>query len=190
MTSTLNKLIGLEGMNESNCVSIGLASPDSIRSWSFGEVKTPETINYRSYKPEKGGLFCERIFGPQHDWECSCGKYKQGAKHKGIVCDRCGVEVTNSRVRRERMGHLELAVPVSHVWFYKCAPSRMGLLLDMTEGTRTGQLYEAWIVIDPGDTIRKELLSDRSRRRTAKSSELLQVGRSGGNRGSFWAKWT
>ena len=164
MTNTLNKLIGLEGMNESNCVSIGIASPDSIRSWSFGEVKNPETINYRSYKPEKGGLFCERIFGPQHDWECSCGKYKQGAKHKGIVCDRCGVEVTHSRVRRERMGHLELAVPVSHVWFFKCAPSRMGLLLDMTQKALEQVLYyESWIVIDPGDTTlkEKELLSDK-----------------------------
>ena len=97
--------------------------PTRIRSWSKGEVKNPETINYRTFKPEKGGLFCERIFGPTRDWECSCGKYKR-IKHKGVICDRCGVEVTLARVRRERMGHIELAVPVSHIWFYKCMPSR------------------------------------------------------------------
>ena len=102
-----------------------------MRSWSKGEVKNPETINYRTFKPEKGGLFCERIFGPTRDWECSCGKYKR-IKHKGVICDRCGVEVTLARVRRERMGHIELAVPVSHIWFYKCMPSRIGLMLDMT----------------------------------------------------------
>jgi len=112
-------------------VAITVASPDSVRSWSKGEVKNPETINYRTFKPEKGGLFCERIFGPTRDWECSCGKYKR-IKHKGVVCDRCGVEVTLSRVRRERMGHIDLAVPVSHIWFYKCMPSRIGLMLDMT----------------------------------------------------------
>ena len=98
-------------------VGITVASPDAIRSWSKGEVKNPETINYRTFKPEKGGLFCERIFGPTRDWECSCGKYKR-IKHKGVICDRCGVEVTLSRVRRDRMGHIELAVPVSHIWFY------------------------------------------------------------------------
>ena len=112
-------------------VAITVANPEIIRSWSKGEVKNPETINYRTFKPEKGGLFCERIFGPTRDWECSCGKYKR-IKHKGVVCDRCGVEVTLSRVRRERMGHIELAVPVTHIWFYKCMPSRIGLMLDMT----------------------------------------------------------
>lgn len=152
------------GMDEDlfNCVTIGLAAPETIRSWSRGEVKNPETINYRSFKPEKGGLFCERIFGPTKDWECNCGKYKR-VKHKGIVCDRCGVEVTQSRVRRERMGHLELAVPISHVWFFKCMPSRMSLMLDMTVRELEWVLYyEDWIVTDPGDTPLepKTLLSD------------------------------
>jgi DNA-directed RNA polymerase subunit beta' len=132
--------------------SITLASPETIRSWSHGEVKNPETINYRTFKPEKGGLFCERIFGPTKDWECSCGKYKR-IKHKGVICDRCGVEVTLSRVRRERMGHIELAVPVSHIWFFKCTPSRMGLVLDMTARQLERILYyEDYVVIDPGDT--------------------------------------
>ncbi|MEO6848284.1 MAG: DNA-directed RNA polymerase subunit beta' [Chthoniobacterales bacterium] len=133
-------------------VGISVASPDSIRNWSKGEVKNPETINYRTFKPEKGGLFCERIFGPTRDWECSCGKYKR-IKHKGVVCDRCGVEVTLSRVRRERMGHIELAVPVSHIWFYKCMPSRIGLMLDMTSRQLERVIYyEDYIVIDAGNT--------------------------------------
>ena len=137
-------------------VSIGLASPETVRSWSYGEVKTPETINYRTYKPERGGLFCERIFGPQKDWECSCGKYKR-IKHKGVVCDRCGVEVTLSRVRRERMGHVELAVPVSHIWFFKCMPSRLGLVLNLTiKALERILYYEDYIVIDPGKTSLKE----------------------------------
>ncbi|MDQ0288823.1 DNA-directed RNA polymerase subunit beta' [Oligosphaera ethanolica] len=152
MDSTLKQLTGIEAMDETSCVTIGVASPETIRSWSHGEVKNPETINYRSFKPEKGGLFCERIFGPTHDWECNCGKYKR-VKHKGVVCDRCGVEVTLSRVRRERMGHLELAVPVSHVWFYKCMPSRLGLMLDMTPRALEKVLYyESWIVTDKGNT--------------------------------------
>lgn len=139
----------LENFDE---VGITVASPESIRAWSRGEVKNPETINYRTFKPEKGGLFCERIFGPTRDWECSCGKYKR-IKHKGIVCDRCGVEVTQSRVRRERMGHIELAVPVSHIWFYKCMPSRIGLMLDMTSRQLERVIYyEDYIVIDPGNT--------------------------------------
>src|SRR5688500_19667199 len=125
------ELLGLEKVNQVEYVAISVASPESIRSWSKGEVKNPETINYRTFKPEKGGLFCERIFGPVKDWECSCGKYKR-IKHRGVVCDRCGVEVTLSRVRRERMGHIELAVPVTHIWFFKCMPSRLGLILDMT----------------------------------------------------------
>ena len=133
-------------------VAITVASPDSMRSWSKGEVKNPETINYRTFKPEKGGLFCERIFGPTRDWECSCGKYKR-IKHKGVICDRCGVEVTLSRVRRERMGHIDLAVPVSHIWFYKCMPSRIGLMLDMTSRQLERVIYyEDYIVIDPGST--------------------------------------
>src|SRR5687767_15470136 len=108
-------------------VRIQLASPNDIRSWSFGEVKKPETINYRTYRAEKDGLFCERIFGPERDWECSCGKYK-GTKYKGIICDRCGVKVTHSRVRRKRMGHINLAAPIVHIWFFKALPSRLGAL--------------------------------------------------------------
>ena len=132
-------------------VSITLASPEVIRSWSYGEVKNPETINYRTFKPEKGGLFCERIFGPTKDWECSCGKYKR-IKHKDVVCDRCGVEVTLSKVRRERMGHIELAVPVSHLWFFKCAPSRLATMLDITAKRLESVLYyESYMVVDPGE---------------------------------------
>ena len=133
-------------------ISISIASPEVIRSWSHGEVKNPETINYRSLKPEKGGLFCERIFGPTRDWECSCGKYKR-IKHKGIICDRCGVEVTQAKVRRERMGHIDLAVPVSHIWFFKCMPSRIGLILDMSQKDLESVIYyEKYVVTDPGDT--------------------------------------
>ncbi len=142
----------VSGMSAFEMVTIKVASPEVIRSWSHGEIKNPETINYRSFKPEKGGLFCERIFGPQKDWECSCGKYKR-VKNKGIICDRCGVEVTQSKVRRERMGHIELAVPVSHIWFFKCMPSRIGLMLDMTARTLERIIYyEDWVVVDPGDT--------------------------------------
>jgi len=148
----LSELTGAAPVESFDEVGITVASPESIRSWSRGEVKNPETINYRTFKPEKGGLFCERIFGPTRDWECSCGKYKR-IKHKGIVCDRCGVEVTQSRVRRERMGHIELAVPVSHIWFYKCMPSRIGLMLDMTSRQLERVIYyEDYIVIDPGNT--------------------------------------
>ena len=130
--ASLKEIFGEKPTGEEfDSVSICIASADRIRSWSSGEVKNPETINYRTFKPEKGGLFCERIFGPTRDWECACGKYKR-IKHKGVICDRCGVEVTLSRVRRERMGHIELAVPVTHIWFYKCMPSRIGLMLDMT----------------------------------------------------------
>ncbi|MBT3379445.1 MAG: DNA-directed RNA polymerase subunit beta' [Lentisphaerae bacterium] len=164
--STLKQVLGIDEADDANCVTIGIASPEVIRSWSRGEVKNPETINYRSFKPEKGGLFCERIFGPTRDWECNCGKYKR-IKHKGIVCDRCGVEVTQSRVRRERMGHIELAVPVSHVWFFKCMPSRIGLMLDMTaRSLERVTYYEDWIVTDPGDTPLeyKMLLSDEQYR--------------------------
>ena len=147
-------------------MKIGLASPDKIRSWSHGEVKKPETINYRTLKPEKDGLFCERIFGPQKDWECHCGKYKR-VRYKGVVCDRCGVEVTKSKVRRERMGHIELAAPVSHIWYFKGIPSRMGLLLDMSPRALEEVIYfAAYIVTDPGDTPleKKQLLSEREYR--------------------------
>ncbi len=116
-------------INDYAAVKISLARPHDIRSWSFGEVKKPETINYRTYRPEKDGLFCERIFGPEKDWECACGKYR-GMKYKGMICDRCGVKVTHSRVRRKRMGHIELAAPVVHIWFFKAMPSRLGNLLD------------------------------------------------------------
>ena len=138
--------------NTFEAMQIGLASPEKIREWSFGEVKKPETINYRTLKPERDGLFCEKIFGPQKDWECHCGKYKR-IRYKGIVCDRCGVEVTKAKVRRERMGHIELAAPVSHIWYFKGIPSRMGLLLDISPHILEKVLYFAqYIVIDPGKT--------------------------------------
>jgi len=164
---TARELLGIqERVNLVDHVAITVASPESIRSWSKGEVKNPETINYRTFKPEKGGLFCERIFGPVKDWECSCGKYKR-IKHRGVVCDRCGVEVTLSRVRRERMGHIELAVPVSHIWFFKCMPSRIGLMLDMTARNLERVIYyEDYLVIDPGETALKvhQLLSEHEYR--------------------------
>jgi len=156
------ELLGLDKVNLVNHVAITVASPESIRAWSKGEIKNPETINYRTFKPEKGGLFCERIFGPVKDWECSCGKYKR-IKHRGVVCDRCGVEVTLSRVRRERMGHIDLAVPVSHIWFFKCMPSRLGLMLDMTARNLERIIYyEDYLVIDPKSTPLKQhqLLSE------------------------------
>ena len=151
--TNLRELFGVDERPEAfDQVSITVASPDIIRSWSKGEVKNPETINYRTFKPEKGGLFCERIFGPTRDWECACGKYKR-IKHKGVVCDRCGVEVTLSRVRRERMGHIELAVPVSHIWFYKCMPSRIGLVLDISARHLERVIYyEDYVVTEPGNT--------------------------------------
>lgn len=144
-------------------IKIGLASPDKIRSWSKGEVKKPETINYRTLKPEKEGLFCEKIFGPTKDWECHCGKYKR-VRYKGVVCDRCGVEVTKAKVRRERMGHIELAAPVSHIWYFKGIPSKMGILLDMSPRSLEKVLYFAsYIVTDPGESglAFKQLLSER-----------------------------
>src|ERR1700733_2903415 len=163
---TARELLGLDKVNQVEYVAISVASPEAIRSWSKGEVKNPETINYRTFKPEKGGLFCERIFGPVKDWECSCGKYKR-IKHRGVVCDRCGVEVTLARVRRERMGHIELAVPVSHIWFFKCMPSRLGLVLDMTARNLERVIYyEDYMVIDPGSTPLKlhQLLSENEYR--------------------------
>ena len=158
----VREMLGLEKVNQVDYVAITVASPDNIRAWSKGEVKNPETINYRTFKPEKGGLFCERIFGPVKDWECSCGKYKR-IKHKGVVCDRCGVEVTLARVRRERMGHIDLSVPASHIWFFKCMPSRLGLMLDMTARHLERVIYyEDYMVIDPGTTALKlnQLLSE------------------------------
>ena len=143
-------------------IKIGLASPEMIRSWSYGEVKKPETINYRTFRPERDGLFCAKIFGPVKDYECLCGKYKR-LKHRGVVCEKCGVEVTQSKVRRERMGHLELASPVAHIWFLKSLPSRIGLLLDMTLRELERVLYfEAYLVVDPGMTTLKkgQLLSE------------------------------
>ncbi|TDT46023.1 DNA-directed RNA polymerase subunit beta' [Fonticella tunisiensis] len=153
-------------LNNFDSIQIGLASPEKIREWSKGEVKKPETINYRTLKPEKDGLFCERIFGPIKDWECHCGKYKR-VRYKGIVCDRCGVEVTKSKVRRERMGHIELAAPVSHIWYFKGIPSRMGLILDMSPRSLEKILYfAAYVVIDPKDTglVKKQLLTDKEYR--------------------------
>ncbi len=149
-----------------DAIKIGLASPDKIRSWSHGEVKKPETINYRTLKPEKDGLFCERIFGPQKDWECHCGKYKK-IRYKGVVCDRCGVEVTKSNVRRERMGHIELAAPVSHIWYFKGIPSRLGLILDMSPRNLEKVLYFAsYVVLDKGETDlqNKQVLSEKEYR--------------------------
>ncbi|MCZ6580736.1 MAG: DNA-directed RNA polymerase subunit beta', partial [Nitrospirae bacterium] len=139
-----------------DAMRIRIASPEKIRSWSYGEVKKPETINYRSFKPEKDGLFCAKIFGPTKDWECNCGKYKR-MKHRGIVCDKCGVEVIQSKVRRERMGHIELAASVAHIWFLKGVPSRIGILLDMTLKQLEKILYfEAYVVLEPGSTPLKE----------------------------------
>ena len=149
-------------VNNFESMRIGLASPDQIRAWSYGEVKKPETINYRTLKPERDGLFCERIFGPTKDWECHCGKYKR-IRYKGIVCDKCGVEVTRSKVRRDRMGHIELAAPVSHIWYFKGIPSRMGLILDISPRALEKVLYFAnYIVLDPGETplVKKQLLTE------------------------------
>ncbi|HHW37458.1 MAG TPA: DNA-directed RNA polymerase subunit beta' [Bacillales bacterium] len=153
-------------VNNFEYMKIGLASPDKIRSWSFGEVKKPETINYRTLKPEKDGLFCERIFGPTKDWECHCGKYKR-VRYKGVVCDRCGVEVTRAKVRRDRMGHIELAAPVSHIWYFKGIPSRMGLALDMSPRALEEVIYFAsYVVTDAGNTAleKKQLLSEKEYR--------------------------
>ena len=135
-----------------DAIKIALASPDMIRSWSFGEVKKPETINYRTFKPERDGLFCSAIFGPIKDYECLCGKYKR-MKHRGVVCEKCGTEVTLAKVRRERMGHIDLAAPVAHIWFLKSLPSRIGLMLDMTLRDIERILYfEAYVVTEPGLT--------------------------------------
>ena len=181
-TFAYRDVLGKSSANAFGAVSINVASPDVIRSWSHGEVKTPETINYRTLKPEKGGLFCERIFGPTRDWECNCGKYKR-AKQKGVICDRCGVEVTQSKVRRERMGHIELAVPVSHIWFFKCMPSRIGLALDMiAKNLERVIYYESWVVTDPGDTPLKlgqvlDELQYREAREDYQDAFMAEIGR-------------
>src|SRR3569832_171375 len=149
-------------VEEFDAIRIGLASPNKIRSWSFGEVKKPETINYRTFKPERDGLFCAAIFGPVKDYECLCGKYKR-MKHRGVVCEKCGTEVTLTKVRRERMGHIDLASPVAHIWFLKSLPSRIGLMLDMTLRDIERILYfEAFVVIEPGLTTleRGQLLTE------------------------------
>ena len=142
-------------VNDFNAVRISLASPEQVRSWSYGEVMKPETINYRTLKPEKDGLFCEKIFGPQKDFECYCGKYKR-VRYKGIVCDKCGVEVARSKVRRERMGHIELASPVAHIWFVKGTPSRLGLLLDISPRNLERVLYFAQYIITHVDEAAKK----------------------------------
>ncbi|MCL4730383.1 MAG: DNA-directed RNA polymerase subunit beta', partial [Planctomycetes bacterium] len=153
-------------INEIAAVGINLASPEDIRSWSYGEVKKPETINYRTYRPEKDGLFCEKIFGPEKDYECFCGKYK-GIKYKGIVCERCGVKVTTSKVRRKRMGHINLAAPVAHIWFFKAMPSRIGALLNVKASALERVIYfQDYIVIDPGpsDLKEKDLINEEKYR--------------------------
>jgi len=157
-------------VNDYASVKISLASPNDIRSWSFGEVKKPETINYRTYRPERDGLFCERIFGPEKDWECACGKYR-GMKYKGMICDRCGVKVTHSRVRRKRMGHIELAAPVVHIWFFKSMPSRLGALLNMKTTSLEKVIYfQDYVVIEPGDTPLKQcqMLTEEEARQAKK----------------------
>ena len=159
----VREVLGFDEEQGFDSVSIAVASPDAIRQWSKGEVKNPETINYRTFKPEPGGLFCQKIFGPVKDYECACGKYKR-IKYKGVVCDRCGVEVTLSRVRREWMGHINLAVPVAHIWFLKTMPSRFGLLLEMTMRDLEKVIYyENYIVIDAGRTSleEKQLLTEQ-----------------------------
>ncbi|MBT9529208.1 MAG: DNA-directed RNA polymerase subunit beta', partial [Pseudomonas sp.] len=162
MKDLLNLLKNQGQVEEFDAIRISLASPEMIRSWSFGEVKKPETINYRTFKPERDGLFCAKIFGPVKDYECLCGKYKR-LKHRGVICEKCGVEVALAKVRRERMAHIELASPVAHIWFLKSLPSRIGLLLDMTLRDIERVLYfESYVVIDPGMTTleKGQLLND------------------------------
>ena len=162
----LNSSIQSVDLGNFDAVKISIASPEKIRSWSYGEVTKPETVNYRTFKPERDGLFCARIFGPTKDYECLCGKYKR-IKYKGIICEKCGVEVTSSKVRRERMGHIELATPVSHIWFFKGVPSRMGLVLDMSPRDLEEVLYfVSYVVINPGNAPleKKQTLSDKEYR--------------------------
>ena len=165
-------------VNDYTSVKISLARPQDIRSWSFGEVKKPETINYRTYRPEKDGLFCERIFGPEKDWECACGKYR-GMKYKGMICDRCGVKVTHSRVRRKRMGHIELAAPVAHIWFFKAMPSRLGNLLEMKTTSLEKVIYfQDYVVVNPGTTdleAQQLLTEDEYRAARAKYGDAFEA---------------
>src|SRR6202048_4417024 len=159
-------------VNDFNQVRISLASPEQIRSWSYGEVTKPETINYRTLKPEKDGLFCEKIFGPTKDWECYCGKYKR-VRYKGIICDKCGVEVARAKVRRERMGHIELAAPVSHIWFVKGTPSRIGLLLDVSPRSLERVLYFAqYIVVSIDEEARQREVADLDEQLKELTSDL------------------
>ncbi|MFM7320896.1 MAG: DNA-directed RNA polymerase subunit beta', partial [Armatimonadota bacterium] len=153
-------------------IRIGIASPEQIRQWSFGEVKKPETINYRTFKPERDGLFCEKIFGPTKDWECHCGRYKK-VKFKGVICDRCGVEVTRSKVRRERMGHIELASPVCHIWYLKGVPSPLALILDMTPRPLEKVLYFASYIVT--DIDKGRILNGIDGFRAAVEQEIAQM---------------
>ena len=163
-------------INNFDAISIGLASSKQIRSWSSGEVTKPETINYRTLKPEKDGLFCERIFGPTKDWECYCGKYKR-VRYKGIVCERCGVEVTRSKVRRERMGHVDLAAPVSHIWFFKGVPSRIGYLLDMAPKELEKVLYFAASIVTWVDDEARQKDSDKLEKEIDKTIQAYEAER-------------
>ena len=161
-------------INDFNAIRISLASPEDILSWSHGEVTKPETINYRTLKPERDGLFCEKIFGPQKDWECYCGKYKR-VRYKGVICDKCGVEVTRAKVRRDRMGHIQLASPVSHIWFVKGTPSRLGLLLDITPRNLERVLYFAsYIITDGGRGGPRRRCASRCRPSNAEKRERIQ----------------
>src|SRR5438094_194809 len=167
-------------VNNFNAVRIRLASPEQVRQWSRGEVRKPETINYRTLKPERDGLFCERIFGPTKDWECSCGKYKR-VRYKGIICDKCGVEVTRAKVRRERMGHIELASPVSHIWFVKGTPSRIGLLLDITPRTLEQVLYFAkYIISEVNEPARERQIEQLRAELEARVQRVHKAGEDGG----------
>ena len=176
-------------------IRISIACPDDILSWSFGEIKKPETINYRTFKPERDGLFCARIFGPIKDYECLCGKYKR-MKYKGLICEKCGVEVTLAKVRRERMGHIELAAPVAHIWFLKSLPSRIGLLLDMTLKDLERVLYfENYIVIEPGMTpFAREAAAHRGAvqpgDRGVRPGQLHRRHRRGGDPRAACRRWT
>jgi DNA-directed RNA polymerase subunit beta' len=164
MRDIFNLFKQTDTVEDFDSIRVSIASPEKIRSWSFGEVKKPETINYRTFRPERDGLFCAKLFGPVSDYECLCGKYKR-LKHRGVICEKCGVEVTLSKVRRERMGHIELAAPCAHIWFLKSLPSRLGLLLDMTVREMERVLYfEAYVIIDPGitDFERGGLLTEES----------------------------
>ncbi len=162
-------------VNDFNAIRISLASPEQIRGWSYGEVTKPETINYRTLKPEKDGLFCERIFGPTKDWECYCGKYKR-VRYKGIICDKCGVEVAREKVRRERMGHIELASPVSHIWYFKGTPSRLGLLLDVSPRNLERILYFALYIVTRVHEDEKRRALDKARADEAEKIQAIEGG--------------